>query len=309
MSAARRWGVFMVLLTGCGPAAAPPSAVAPTSVAGSNPPQKSNQIPGAAAPGLATASAAAPEETAPEPEDLSLTIEQYQKLGMPPSHRLWNSADMAKAARVLAKLAEEDPSRLPRYKSEKSGKVFSRMTNLQNIDQLRSTVFPPAIRLGFGLQFIMASSSFGKTYAKGLLQEKTGGDEASELIQLNLHIAVAMNEIAGELLAADENDEKKGSKKLAGLKLVQEQLSTILQGALVQAAQSRAINPEARERLLATIEKTLPTLIDSVPPAVRKEVLKQLRELSLQPEYARHRDLLERMTDKLEKSIKEAEKE
>lgn len=325
MPTTMRWLAAIVILSGCGGSAPPPansssansteatttqtnlalqsSAEAPPS--GTTPIAKPSQpIPGASDP-------SPPNQVAevPEPEDLSLSVDEYQKLGIPSIRRPWNSLDMTKAAKVLAEIAVDDPARLPRYNSPKSGKVFARMTSDDNLEQLRTSKIPAALRLPSGLQFMQASSSFGKSYATGLLKRKTGGDEAAELVGLNLRIAVAMSGLAEEIVMSLDKKDPSFTKRIGGMKEVQSGLSTILQSAILQASETKALNSGATRRLLAILDETLPTLIRAVPPAVRKETLAKLREMSEKPEFEKHKKLLDPILDKIEKAIEDTSEE
>jgi hypothetical protein len=62
------------------------------------------------------------------PADRSLTLAQYIDLGMPSSEAGWTAAERSTARGVLRKLASQDPTRLPRFKSERSGALFEKLT-------------------------------------------------------------------------------------------------------------------------------------------------------------------------------------
>lgn len=244
-----------------------------------------------------------------EPADLSLTVQEYEKLGVPTVERLWNSGDLAKAAKVLAQIARDDAAELPRYGSPKSGKVFARITSDENLDQIRAKAIPAAIRMGFALQFMQACSSVSKSYASGMLRQKTGGDEAAELVGLNLRIAVVMSGIVEEFMTTLDKKDSTYSTRLSGLKQMKAGMSTILQSAIMQASEPKALKPETLDRLLKAFDTTFPALFKAVPPSVRKETLAKLRELSEKPEYASHRTLLDPILEKLSQTIEETSDE
>jgi hypothetical protein len=241
-----------------------------------------------------------------KPADLSLTIAEYEELGIPSCRRLWNSGDMAKAARVLADIAENDAAKLPRLDSPRSGKVFARITSDDNLDQVRAGSLPKAIRMGFGLQFMQAAISIKKTYSSGLRQEKTGGEEVAGLVGLNLRIAVALSRLVDEFASTLDKNDPALAQRLSGLKEMKSGMSTILLGALSQATESKALDSTARRSLLKSFDETLPVLIRSIPPSIRKDAVAQLKELSEKPEYAQHKMLMDSLLDKLAKAIEES---
>lgn len=55
------------------------------------------------------------------------TQQQYLSMGLPAHDRIWTATEMRRAATVLAKIASEDPSRLPHLGSEESRPIFQRI--------------------------------------------------------------------------------------------------------------------------------------------------------------------------------------
>src|ERR1017187_6411407 len=76
-------------------------------------------------------------KTIATPEDRSLTADEYLRLGVPVVDPAWTGGEMRTAAAVLKDVAKADPSHLPRYRSERSGVLFARMTSAQNIEPYR----------------------------------------------------------------------------------------------------------------------------------------------------------------------------
>lgn len=67
------------------------------------------------------------------PRDTSLNEPEYLAKGLPAIDRAWGAVEYGRAAQVLGAIAAESPSQLPRYESERSGAVFSRITTMQNM--------------------------------------------------------------------------------------------------------------------------------------------------------------------------------
>jgi len=59
--------------------------------------------------------------------------EEYQKLGMPEHNKKWNADDYSEANITLGSLLMNNPLSLPREGSKKSGELFNRIINEENL--------------------------------------------------------------------------------------------------------------------------------------------------------------------------------
>ncbi len=129
--------------------------------------------------------------------DNSLSVAEYARLGMPPVDRTWSQADYSDAVDVLKKLAEEDCTRLPRHGSVASGRLFSRMANLDNLltfmEENRS--LPPRQRDIPARAYLGASSkAFFDLYARA---DKRMDREEVELLLLMGRQLAAIERLPG----------------------------------------------------------------------------------------------------------------
>lgn len=69
----------------------------------------------------------------PSDKDLSLTPEVYQEMGLPDPASTWNYEDYKEACIALNNIKAIKPFSLPRKDSKRSGAVFSRITNPENL--------------------------------------------------------------------------------------------------------------------------------------------------------------------------------
>jgi hypothetical protein len=74
--------------------------------------------------------------------DHTLKPEEYRKLGMPDHKKLWINDDYINANITLSSLKMNDPLSLPRKNSKKSGELFRRMVNEENLSFIHDTIFP-----------------------------------------------------------------------------------------------------------------------------------------------------------------------
>lgn len=66
-------------------------------------------------------------------KDYSLSLDEYEKLGMPIPNQPWSSDDFLNANDVLGKFKWENPGQLPKKGSEKSGALFDWLISLENL--------------------------------------------------------------------------------------------------------------------------------------------------------------------------------
>ena len=78
----------------------------------------------------------------PNVTDHSYTLEEYEELGMPDHDTIWRMEDYEMAFLVLNTLKHKKPFALPARDSEKSGMLFARMMNLENLAFLEDETLP-----------------------------------------------------------------------------------------------------------------------------------------------------------------------
>jgi hypothetical protein len=124
----------------------------------------------------------------PSVPDGSLSEKEYMDRGMPALDRAWTSADMAKAAKVLAVIGKEHPEQLPRIRSKKSGTVLARLADTQPIDELIKQA--PKIDSREGAERLGYILSICDVYAKSVAKHGEGAEEFCELYGAMLHTFV-----------------------------------------------------------------------------------------------------------------------
>ncbi len=131
-------------------------------------------------------------------EDRSLTPDQYAAKGLPDPSRPWSPADYKQAHAALTRIAAEDPRQLPRYASDRSGKVFARMAaaeNLAGITDRRATHRERhALFTGYGGLVDIAT-----IYVKATTEQ--AGSFDAELVEL--HAAALRLHLAGAQWSED----------------------------------------------------------------------------------------------------------
>lgn len=107
------------------------------------------------------------------PEDYSLSLEGYIRIGVPAHDRCWSSDDYVGAAIALTTIAEEDKRHLPRFESKNSGKLLKRIVADENLDFYRDK----SIALDQRLMSVSRYNHIMKLYLVAGSEKATGGDE------------------------------------------------------------------------------------------------------------------------------------
>lgn len=79
-------------------------------------------------------------------KDYSLKPQEYKKLGMPDNKKVWTSDDYTGANITLSTLKINSPLSLPKNNSKKSGELFKRIVNEENLDFIYDTTVALKIR-------------------------------------------------------------------------------------------------------------------------------------------------------------------
>lgn len=78
----------------------------------------------------------------PSELDHSLSLEEYQDLGMPDYSRIWSFEDYRDACNILEYMKVSDPLTLPKKESRKSGKYFDRIVDPDNMSFFMDETIP-----------------------------------------------------------------------------------------------------------------------------------------------------------------------
>lgn len=246
--------------------------------------------------------------TTSQASDPTLTAERYMELGLPDPKNTWTSANMARAARILAEVADRDLAQLPRIGSAKSGSVFARMTNDQNLEQLQNQSIPLVIRTGYALQFLHAGTTVSNLYQASAAKGKGGKDESTEMLAFTLKTATALTRLTDEVSGTLDKSDPTYAVRMASFNKMKAGFGTILEGIVSEASDPQKLTPETRLRVLKVLDQTLPMLVKSLPPKTRTAIQERLQKLKNRPEYQEHQQVLEPLVEKVNQAIEEATK-
>ncbi|HEX4611355.1 MAG TPA: hypothetical protein VH092_24390 [Urbifossiella sp.] len=265
---------FLAPRVGCGTRPAPPPAgtderpIAPSGTAPATPP-------------------AAPDE--------SLTPDEYIRLGLPAHDRVWLGHDMAQAAKVLSAVAKAGGRRLPRYESERSGAVFSRLTSPHNLDGLRNRSLAVDARLPLATNYIQASNQVLKLYLAAFLKNEVRDSELVELMGAQLRATVVVLDLVDEFLPTLNKEDATYPVRMRGLEGMKMGLGSVVAGCLQTLTERDSYRAGELVRLVGYMEETFPHLATRLPPGSRTELVTRLRSLQDDPAMRDLRPGLERI--------------
>lgn len=130
-------------------------------------------------------------------KDLSLMVKEYQSLGMPDIDTVWTYNYLVKAHGIIANLRMKNFFSLPRYKSRKSGAIFSRIINKDNLSFLKDTTTSlrdKALQIQSFWSFI---SDIGRMYTDNLRIKQYYSAELIEIYTFDMYVRKKMFELAG----------------------------------------------------------------------------------------------------------------
>ena len=244
------------------------------------------------------------EPAKPKPRtDESLTSKEYIALGLPAYDREWSGDDMVKAHEVLSKLADTGFRQLPGYKSERSGKVFARMTSPQNLDLFRNRSLPLKARFPQALNHFQASGQFLKLYVSAFVEKETRDCEIVELMGAVFRSTMVMLELVDEFLPTLDKEDPSYEVRLEGLEQMRRGLASVVSGGLLTLTERSSYSSTELARLVGYMQETFPLIVPQLPPGARSETMIQLKKLQGDSAMKDLQPLLEKLRGQVENSL------
>ena len=234
------------------------------------------------------AAPAAEPASLPIAEDHSLTGEQYVGLGVPASDRLWSADDYQQATKVLQKLLNEDPTKLPRLSSPRSGRLFSRLVSPENLTLAESMGSGPGPRL----QYLAAELNPGVIEILKIYMTATnqGTSFDAELAEVLLYVGIvadktwdSMDIFKAELDPGDPQYEV----RMEGFETARGGLALIVGGFLTTFTEKAVYRQEILVDLAKRLRPIFPRMVARLSAESRLEIpirLDGLVEAETEPE-------------------------
>ena len=247
---------------------------------------------------------ASQQSDAAMPADRSLSTEEYRKLGVPAPELAWSADDLLKVAKALEKLAEKDFQQLPRYESNRSGKVFARMTSADNLEQIKQSTLHLKVRLQQGLAFLLSYRQLLQLYLSAFAKKAVSDFELVEIEGATLRVIALVLQTAEELLATINKDDPSYEQHREDLQRMRRGAAEIVAGCLQCFTDRQDFHPATLANLVVHLRATLPAIAPRLPPRSKDECLTKLRMLAKEPNLKDSLPGLEELYASVEKALK-----
>ena len=218
----------------------------------------------------------------PSEEDHSLSVGEYIARGMPTLEREWVAQDFEDAAQVLKRLAQEDSSRLPRFESVKSGALFARFANPENLTVLRDRSLPIKMRVGLLDEYLTGMKTILRVYIDALMRGQPTDREVIRMMGVLTRLTRLTYPLMYEFTATLPPDDPKMEARRAGIQQMREGTATMLQGWLLTLTERSHYRKEELLILCGYLKDDLPALFPELLPEAQTQVRNKLRQLGEQ---------------------------
>jgi hypothetical protein len=245
-------------------------------------------------------------KTIATPEDHSLNADEYLRLGVPAVDHAWTGGEIHTAAAVLKDVAKADASHLPRYRSERSGMLFARMTSAQNIDPYRDGKrFSRDERVNALLAVLDATSDLVlSSYVPGFDKQLTGDSELIELIGADLRVSLSLVSLVDSVSTAMTPQQRDAPARVAGLEKMRAGFAQMASGSLTMLTETSSYRTSERLRLLGYLRVTLPFFVTHLSPAAQAALLSQLDAVVHNPQLTPLQPALDSLAGGVRRAVK-----
>jgi hypothetical protein len=209
-------------------------------------------------------------------KDLSLTAKEYQKLGMPDPNKSWSIKDCIDAHITLSNLRTYDPLSLPRKHSKKSGAVFSRIVNKENLSFANDTTIPLSVKAILIQDFQGHQKGLSRLYTDNLKTEQYYDEELIDLYIFGLFVYEKMLELAGKIMNSQEQADL---NMQPGLKAVIYNYLNMINMILAEQVKSRVYRTKDLDRLSMEVLRSLIKNREWIEPVDRQKITIQIQNV------------------------------
>lgn len=206
--------------------------------------------------------------------DHSLRPKEYQKLGMPDYKKRWTNDDYVSANITLSSLKINDPLSLPRKDSRKSGELFKRMVNEENLNFIYDTLFPLRTRAYTIQYFTRFQTEMEQMYTIEHNGEIYYSEELLDLHIFGLAIHDKMLELA---MIINKSDDEDVSSIKSGMDAVKHNYLKLIPRLLGELAKTDQYSVDGLDRLSKAISSSLISNYDWMTPSDKNYLLTELK--------------------------------
>ncbi len=135
-------------------------------------------------------------------QDLSFPVSKYIEMGVPDCNRVWKDYDFLKTINTLGEIKTKYPFSLPRYQSEKSGKLFEHLISMKNLSFLNSDTISLSDKAYMIQKFIGIQTDFCQTYTDLYSYKQYYNKELIQFYMFGITIAQKMLDLAYQINAS-----------------------------------------------------------------------------------------------------------
>ena len=207
-------------------------------------------------------------------KDLSLTIKEYEMMGMPDHTKLWSSQAYSKAFTILSKVKLNNPLSFPRKNSKKSGAVFSCFVNKENLSFVNDSAISLKDR-AFEIQsFSNVQNTLIRKYTDDFRPEQYYDRELIDAYIFGLYVQDKMLELALEIL--NSKDEQLINMK-AGFRMVLYGYVQMIYFVLGEQVKSNIYSDTDLDSLSTEVSRSIIKNIEWIMPVDRQKIGVQIR--------------------------------
>jgi hypothetical protein len=209
-------------------------------------------------------------------QDLSLTVKEYQKAGMPDPSKTWKNYDYVNANLSLGSLHATNPFCLPRKDSKKSGTLFSRFVNIENLKFLDDTTISLRDRALLVQHFQQLHNQLSNFYNNELEGKPYYNKELIDLHIFRLLVNEKMLELAGKIMNSKEESDL---SLQSGLNRVRYNYLKLIYMMLEVQLKSRDYPGDDLNRLSTEVSRSLALNQIWMEPPVKQKLIVQVQHI------------------------------
>ena len=140
-------------------------------------------------------------------KDTSISMKELKEKGIPDCNKIWSSNEYGKAYSILMNIKNQQPYKLPRKGSKKSGEVFDRLINPENMSFLQNDSIPLNIRAQAILRFLGTYEDIIDIYSNILMKKQYYTPELVDIYLFGLDIMQEMLVLGEKINQSDDPDD------------------------------------------------------------------------------------------------------
>ena len=209
-------------------------------------------------------------------KDLSLTSEEYLKLGMPDQNKIWNNDDYIAANITLSSLKLNNPFSFPKKQSKKSGALFSRIINTGNLTFADDTALSLRYRALLIQHFPRFQGELCNLYTIKFKNKLYYSEELVDLYIFGLSIHGKMLELAGKIMISKEESDRSIQ---SGLNSVLFNYLKTINTLLEEQVKSKFYRLKDLDNLSDEVSRSLRENLEWINPIERQKIKTQLQSV------------------------------